>query len=463
MLFEFSPMGYVRILFVWMVLWTTLADAAETWRGGVAKVEITPQQPMWMAGYAARNHPAEGTLTPLWAKALVLEDATGTAGVIVTLDLVGIDRALSQEVCETISQRHGLPRERVVLNVSHTHSGPVVGGNLRPMHLDVLTAEQQQMVRDYSAHLQDKILQAVDEARASLEPVLLAKATGIATFAVNRRNNAEGNVPDLRLHGQLVGPYCHDVPVLTVRDGGSALKAVLFGYACHATVLDAYQWSGDYPGFAQLELEHRFPGAVAMFWAGCGADQNPIPRRQVELAKQYGQRLAVAVEEVVAGTMENLAPKLAAQYREIDLPLDDLPTVDQWNSDVNSNDRYRAARAKFWMEQTQLGNPPSQTYPYPVQIWRLGERLDWIFLGGEVVVDYALQLNRTTDGQVRWVAGYSNDVMAYIPSRRVWQEGGYEGAGAMVYYGLPTRWAEDVDQRIYRAVADLTTQLDQSH
>src|ERR1051326_8333016 len=74
-------------------------DAATAWKAGVAKINITPEKLMWMSGYGARTKPAEGKLTELWAKALVLEDATGRRAVLVTLDLVGIDRNLSVEVC----------------------------------------------------------------------------------------------------------------------------------------------------------------------------------------------------------------------------------------------------------------------------------------------------------------------------------------------------------------------------
>jgi len=48
--------------------------------------------------------------------------------------------------------------------------------------------------------------------------------------------------------------------------------------------------------------------------------------------------------------------------------------------------------------------------------------------------------------------GYANDVMAYIPSVRVLNEGGYEGGGAMVYYGFPTVWAPEVEEMIVRTV-----------
>ena len=95
-------------------------------------------------------------------------------------------------------------------------------------------------------------------------------------------------------------------------------------------------------------------------------------------------------------------------------------------------------------------------YSYPIQLWSFGEELLLVGLAGEVVVDYAMRLKTELSGTKTWVAGYSNDVMAYIPSRRVWLEGGYEGAGAMVYYGLPTRWAPDVEDQIIRAIREVT-------
>ena len=80
--------------------------------------------------------------------------------------------------------------------------------------------------------------------------------------------------------------------------------------------------------------------------------------------------------------------------------------------------------------------------------------MQFITLGGEVVVDYAFRLKSELSGVKTWVAGYSHDVMAYIPSRRVLQEGGYEGGGAMVYYGLPASWNPAVEETIIRGVLD---------
>jgi hypothetical protein len=420
---------------------------------GVARVNITPDKPLWMAGYGARDRPAEGKLTDLWGKAIVLQDGDGDRAVLVTMDLVGMDRDLSQAICRDLEKEHALARHQIALCFSHTHTGPVVGKNLAPMHYSVVDAQQQKLIDEYAAQLKAGISRAVGEAIGDLKPCQLTWGSGTATFATNRRNNREGDVPALRAEGAIRGPSDHDVPVLAVRDGAGKLKAVVFGYACHSTVLSFQQWSGDYPGFAQADLEARHPGCLAFFWSGCGADQNPLPRRTVELAEHYGRRLALAVDSVLlTNRMSPVADVLTTRYREIDLPLDQLPTREEVERDSRSKERFVASRARNFLQQIDSGKPLSPTYPYPISAWRLGEEIQFIILGGEVVVDFALRLKAELSGTRTWVAGYSNDVMAYIPSRRVLDEGGYEGATAMVVYGLPTKWAPSVEERILQEV-----------
>jgi putative heme-binding domain-containing protein len=427
------------------------AGATGGWKAGAAKRVITPRQNMWMSGYGSRDKPSEGKLTDLYAKALVLQDPSGQMALLLTLDLVGIDRELSLAVRDALKQKHGLEPRQIAICCSHTHCGPVVGGNLSTMYF--LDATQQQRVDEYTKTLRVEILSVVDDALANLAPSQLSWANGRATFAVNRRNNKEPEVPQIRESGQeLKGPVDHDVPVLRVAGADGKLKAVAFGYACHATVLSFFQWCADYPGFAQSQLEAAHPGAVALFWAGCGADQNPLPRRSVELAQQYGGKLASAVEEVLSGPMQPIDGGLTTSYAEIDLPLDKLPSRDQLMQDTTSANKYITSRAKLLLATIESGKPLAASYPYPVQTWQLGKELKWVTLGGEVVVDYSLRLKQELGPKTTWVAGYTNDVMAYIPSLRVLKEGGYEGGGAMVYYGLPTVWAPEVEEAIIREV-----------
>ena len=309
-----------------------------------------------------------------------------------------------------------------------------------------------QMIKDYTETLEQKIVAVVGEAIGKLAPSSVSWGQGYVGFAVNRRNNVQLKVPELRERGELKGPDDHDVPVLAVRDASGKFTAVAFGYACHATVMGYNKFSGDYPGFAQAALEESHPGAVALFWAGCGADQNPLPRQTLELAQSYGRRLATAVDEVLVTSMTPVSGSLATRYAEIPLALDKLPSRDELQKDLTSKNKYLVSRAKMLLAQIDAGQPLSPTYPYPVQVWQLGPDLRWITLGGEVVVDFALRLKRELGQSTTWVAGYSNDVMAYIPSLRVLGEGGYEGETAMIYYGLPTRWSEQVEDQIIKQV-----------
>ena len=433
-----------------LLLAPVCAHADETgWRAGVAKTKITPPKLMWMAGYGARNRPAEGKLTELWAKALVLEVGEGERTLMISLDLVGINRALAQRICLAIKKQHGFERKQIAICTSHTHTGPVVGGNLAALHYQLLDEKQQALVEEYVEFLYEQVVKVVGKAVKDIEPVKVGFQTETATFAVNRRNNREADVPKLREAGELKGPFDHDVPVLAVSDTNDDLKAVAFGYACHSTVLRFYQWSGDYAGFAQIEIEKSHPGCVALFWAGCGADQNPLPRRKVELAKEYGGRLAAAVNRAIEKKgIKPISPKIGATFREIDLALGKPPTREEIEQDAKSTNKYIAARARILLADIEAGRGVRTSYPYAIGTWRLGDEIEWVFLGGEVVVDFALRLKTERRESKTWVAGYSNDVMAYIPSRRVLREGGYEGGGAMVYYGLPTAWSPDVEKDI---------------
>ena len=425
-------------------------------KAGAAKQQITPPEPMWMAGYGSRSHPSTGLLNDLWAKALVIEDSGGTRVTIITLDLVGIGRDLADPICAELKKKYGLNRSNVAICCSHTHSGPVVGHNLRTLHYDLVDDRQKQLIDRYAEQLQGMIVEVVGRAIGALAPSQLSWGQGTAAFAVNRRNNKEPDAPRLRAASQLAGPVDHDVPVLKATDPAGKITAVLFGYACHATVLDGYDWSSDYPGFAQSELEGQNPGCTALFFAGCGADQNPLPRRKVELARQYGRDLADAVGAVLKSEMKPLAGNLAVGFSEIPLDLSKVPTRDEIEQDAHSSDRYVAARARLYRDRLSGGQSLTATYSYPVQVWRLGSELVLVTLGGEVVVDYALRIKQELGPAHTWVAGYTNDVMAYIPSRRVLAEGGYEGGGAMVYYSLPSPWAPTIEKAILDAVRAVT-------
>ena len=127
---------------------------------------------------------------------------------------------------------------------------------------------------------------------------------------------------------------------------------------------------------------------------------------------------------------------------------------------VTSDNKLDANLAKHLLGELDAGRELPVDYPYPVQVIRLGHDLTLVALGGEVVVDYSLRLQEEIADPVVWVAGYSNDVMTYIPSRRVWDEGGYEGGDAMKWKLFPARWRPDLEEVIVGAVHELRGELE---
>ena len=417
------------------------------WEAGVAKVKITPYEMIWIAGYGGRNHPAEGILQDVWAKALALKDRNGKFGVVVTLDVCTIDRTFYEEFIGNVSKRYGLRRDQVIVNCSHTHSGPAVGKSLQ--HIHQMGEEDWKKELKYTEWLQGALADLVGDALRDFRPVRVLTGNGIARFGVNRRSNKEPTVKDLT---ELKGPTDFSVPVLKVEDESGRMTAVLFGYACHPTTTGFYHYNGDYPGWAQAELEKTYPGAVAMFFQGGGADVNPLPRRKISYAIKYGKELAAAVEQALADELTEREPSLETRLVDVPLAMEEprsLAELDEIGSDLDP-DNYFARWARSTAAAVRRGEKLPREWPFTVQYWTLGDQKVFA-LGGELFVGYSLAIKRRF-GNDTFVMGYCNDVMSYIPTEEAWAEGGYEVDKVYCESGLPAQWTRDVTKRIMDAV-----------
>ena len=431
----------------------TAANAAD-FKIGVARVNITPPTPFWLSGYAARTNPAPTVRTELWAKALAIQDPAGTRAIIVTTDLIGLPAEVSDAVAERLKREENLPRAALVLNSSHTHSGPAIWPNLRVMF--DFTPDEAQRVKRYARKLTDDLASVARQALDGLQPANLAFGRGTAGFAINRRQPVPTGV---RIGVNTNGPVDHSVPVLRVSAPDGTLRAVLFAYSCHNTTLggDFYQVDGDYAGAAQREVEKDHPGVTALFMMLCGGDQNPNPRGKVEHVEQYGRELASAVEQVLKGNLAPVRPPLRAAHQVI--PPDFAPhTREQFETELKDASVFKQRRARLMLEAYDRGQPIRQL-AYPVQAVRFNQDLTLLALGGEVVVDYSIRARRDFPGENLVVAGYCNDVACYIPSLRVLREGGYEPVDSMIYYAQPGPFTEDVESRIFDAIRTVMSQV----
>lgn len=392
---------------------------------------------------------------PIWLKALALRDESGATSVLVTADLVGLSDKMIARIAGAAKEKHGLPRERLILNTSHNHSCPVTEDVLwlyyefTPEEAAAKDRYTEQVYRAYEAVIADAI--------ADLAPAELSYELGLAGVAVNRRRSRG---PESRA---LPGPVDQDVPVLAVRSGGR-LRGIVFGYSCHTTALGGLSLNGDYAGFAQVGLEQSNPGAVALFVQNCGGDANPLPRirgkdaEAVSLAERYGLILAEAVNQVLAGSMVSLSGPLGVAMGEATLDLEPgLPLAELKERVPNLSGRHRREFELFIRQHETAGGPPG-SLDYPVHVWRFGAGLTFIALTGETVVDYSLKFKEAYGWNTTWVSGYNNDLLCYVPSLRVLREGGYEGTLGMWEYGHRAPFTETVEERITGLVDRLTGQ-----
>ncbi len=429
---------------------------ATAWRVGVARAVITPDTPVWLAGYGTKREP-DGKLHDLWAKALAFEAADGGRAVLIATDFQGVPASMSDRVFARLAADHGLDRSRVMLAYSHNHSSPRLGDDLVDYY--PVDPAQEALVDRYTAACVETCLRLVGAALADLAPATIRVGAGRAGFAVNRRDNPEAEVADRLARGEpLRGMTDHAVPVLTVTRPDGALAAILFGYACHPTTLSSTTYCGDYPGFAQVALERSHPGTTALFVNTCGGDQNPLPRRSVPLCERYGTMLAAGVEEALRGPLDSVPARLRTAFASIDLDYERVVTEADLRQAAADPNAIKARWGRRLLAKLEAGEPFASAYPYPLHAWRLGNTLV-LGMGGETVVDYALRFKRQW-GAGTWVLGYTDDMAAYIPSRRVWEEGGYEGGAFLYEYGRPAfRWAGTVEERVAATVTTLVEKV----
>lgn len=428
-------------------------QARTPWRIGLASRDITPGKPIWLHGYLGRKKPSDGVLDPIHAKALALKDARGKRAVLLTVDLCVLRSRYAEAICRAVGMRTGLRRGQILLNVSHTHSAPVVGLD-EPKRFD-LPPEQRERVKTYSARLQQTLAELAEEALRDLRPARLAFGTGQVDFVMNRREITPQGV---RLGVNSEGHVDDRVPVLRVESEDGRLRAVLFGCACHNTTLRGrnYKISGDYAGWAQRRLERELPGVQAMFLTGCGADANPHPRGGAALARRHGQSLAEEVIGVVRSDLRPVHGPLTVLQETARLPLAPAPARDELERRLQGPG-WRARQARRMLEALDGKEGLPEHYAAPVAVWQFGRDLTFIGLPGEVVSDYVPRIAEALPERRLWIAGYCNDVFGYLPSARDLDEGGYETKGLI---HVPGRFATSVERELVHDVRELVLQAD---
>jgi hypothetical protein len=449
-----SPLAWFFLTtFAALAFFGDSASAAEM-KFGFARVDVTPTEPVRLSGYGNRATPTSTIVHRLYARAMALKPAGGEASVLVAVDSIGCPAVFTEKIAERLKQECGIARERFVLSTTHSHTTPHLVGGLGNLFAAELTEEESAAAERYTASLADAIVKVAGEAVEDLSLGTLAFGQGEVDFAVNRRTIQDGKWTGF---GETEnGSVDRSVPILRVLSPDGELRGLVCNYACHCTTLGpADEVCGDWAGYAASFLETDRPGTVVLVTVGCGADANPRARGARETAVKYGRSLADEALRLLETELDPIESAPIAAFDHVDLPIE-VPTEEAVRELAKSDNVQTRRHGEQMLATLEAGGKLRDSYPVPVQTWRFGDELAMVFLAGEVVSDYSLRLKRDIDDAKHvWVTAYANDVMAYVVSKRLRPEGGYEVDFSMIYYGLPGRWAENAEELLIGKVLEL--------
>ncbi|MEO6948778.1 MAG: neutral/alkaline non-lysosomal ceramidase N-terminal domain-containing protein [Ginsengibacter sp.] len=439
---------------------------------GVSKIDITPYGPIRLSGYlrvGARINESQGVLGSIWAKAIAF--GSDNPSIIITADLAGIQAHMVKEVAMNIAKKRKFNPDNLVINTSHTHSGPDMG-NSHSMYFDPpLPVDQLGRIAEYLDSLTIKLEKVALQALDARKPSFVAWGQGSVGFGVNRR---------VIIDGKWVGfgqandaPVDHTMPLMRITDTNGKLRSLLVGYACHGNVLsmDIDKVHGDWIGEAQRLMEENHPGIIALVLQGCAGDVDSKLRGTLADATSDGKSIADEAERLLKTHLIPLTVPPVVRTKKIQLPFDHVPNVKEFIAMTEKGGKHEAVNsfpskeasarhnAEVYLERIVRGIPIDTALTYPIECFSFGNKLAMLFLGGEVMSEYSLRLRKELGTDRLWINAYTNDVKAYIPTKKMIPEGGYEVETNMYYYDHPLRFSDKIEDIIIEAVHSILPQI----
>lgn len=323
-----------------------------------------------------------------------------------------------------------------------------------------MTEEEQAANQKYWISVESRILETIGKAIQDLSPGRMSIATGKVGFAQNRRVLKNGKWAGFGVNPN--GPVDHSLPLIKVTDTSGKIRGLIFNYACHCTTFgsDYNRLNGDWAGYAAKYIEEQHGDIVALCTIGCGADQNPIRGKKdvaKDLAIGHGRAIALEVSQLLKQPMQEVTENLKTAYGVANLPID-RPSKMALKKSLESTRPQVKQHAKNMLALYEKNGQLPETYPAPAQVWKFGNQLTMVFLGGEVVVDYVLRLKKELKSDSVWVTAYANDIFGYVASERMRDEGGYEYDFSMIYYNQPGPWAKGTEEILIYRIHELVKQ-----
>ena len=419
---------------------------------GVAQIDITPAEAVWLVGYGDRDHKSEGVYQALRAGAVAITDG-GEEVVIIAADLIGYDLAYAANAKAHIADATGLLPRQIVLTATHTHCAPFFYPWIMPGAVEA----------GYAAFLRDKLLAVVLRARADQVAGSISFARTTSDFGVNRRlPDGKGGIifapnPD--------GPMDRDLDTLFFADQQGRALGSLSIFGCHPTSLGGYLIGGDYPGYFCRAIEEQ-TGAPALFSTGCAGNIRPwygrkegiFPRPSFEQLAAAGQKLAATALASQTDAMPVDATHLQIANTFHCLPYVELPTRSALQETLKDPNPRHSDWAAAMLAITQHGKLATSS-PHEIQMVQFNPDLRMVFLGGEVLSEIGLHIKEALQPGLTSTIAYANGLIAYVPGEETYPLGGYEVDGSYRYFLRPAPFKSTIEELIVEQTKELVATL----
>jgi hypothetical protein len=255
---------------------TASAQEAGMLSVGAARVNITPPSDaaFQMSGYSGRGEGFTSIHDSLYYRVIVLDDGQTQAAIVIG-DVLFIRDPWWEELSSRIEEEAGIQSGNLLLAATHTHGAPTSLYNVD---------EPDERLRAYTKEVADKIVRAVQSAKASLQPARMGVGRGRANININRTARTYNGQWRIGLNPD--GVSDKTVHVVRFEDLNGEPIALLANYAVHGTIGGGgnYAITGDVPGATASFAERHYGDDVVVAWtSGAAGDQNPLYQGQDDL------------------------------------------------------------------------------------------------------------------------------------------------------------------------------------
>ena len=385
------------------------AIQSKRFRASVVKMDITPDKPKMLLGYAARQ--STGINDRIYHRIVAMDDGVKQF-FLVSTDICVMSPSEYDHVAAILQKDLGIDPENFWWTLTHTHSAPEVGVPGLP---EVFMGDRYKHDVDtaYTSLVERSLIKGITEARNKLAKAKLGVGWGFSQANINRRAIDVNGKASLGLNQE--GAVDRKIGLIRLdKEDGSPL-ALIANYAIHGTVLGAAQTeiSGDAPGIVSEYVEQKL-GVPLLFINGAAGNLAPIysvyPNPKAGHLSQFkvllGDKILSANKEIVSSRSDI---KLFTGSLIIETPR--KPNL-SWPKDLS---RYT---------QT-LANGDHQVL-LPARFLKINEDVAIWSLPVELFCEISNEIRDRSPFPFTFFYGYTNGWLGYLPTEKEWKYGGYE-------------------------------------